>query len=533
MIDYEIIQHDLYVEIDFSYDDEIINNISVYKIRYGETEEQQEFEIIADESETYNFKIASSRPLTIEIKAFDNETEIESVSFEAKARLISQTFSVISFSYNKEIENNIWYYKIIYDGTEEKLIASQSPIYNFIIELEEINEVQVIAVNFEDDEVEEIEYEFVDYVSPLTINELYGYWSDHSKQNHRIMHWKLPIIIFQQSEFLNYELELKEDDDVKYYTETSEAEEFVEFQNGKFVKAFAIDVKNRKQKIDRNFQWRVRTFFQQEGIYGIWRSPWSEYRHFVLKKQNDLEETENRFFDLADDNIYNKDILKLSLEEREKYNVWKVMRFLSKTIEEENWDLERKVSDLDFEEIRDNALQNFSNFHLSINKKESETWSEYRYKLLKIKNAFASWSGRYRAVEEVVEAFTGIKPIISPFKMSYGWVLGDFGVESHILTKTFNYFINEEGNTYKEVNKELPGTYKDSTLYHKNTYGYGILIKVYDPFELLDDEDKQLMEHIVRKIIQKHYKVYFEYILDFAPELLVWDVGMWDVGMWD
>ncbi len=392
-------------------------------------------------------------------------------------------------------------------------------------------EISILAVSGE------IVYSSVSFItnvifpsSFLKIEELYGYWSDYTKENHRILYWALPIPVFQVSDDVDFEVELREGDIVSLFDKDSD--DIIEYQDGKFVKAIAVDIGERDYE-ERKFQWRVRTIFKDENVYGIWKSDWSDYNEFVLYARNDLRETERLFEELADGNIYDKDILKLSLEDREKYNIWNIVRYLTLAIEEENWDLERKQLDIDFNEMRDKALSEFSNFHLRMEKKDKEeTWSEFRYALLKIKNAFVDWSGRYTAIRGIVEAFTGIEPEINPIKKNPGWVLGDFGSRSFVLTQNYDYSIDENGNANKIKTKSLTGTHKEDVLFHRNTYAFAVAIVVFDPFELLNEEGKEVLERLIKLIVQKHIRVYFEYEIGFPPEVLVWNEGLWDFNVW-
>ena len=364
-----------------------------------------------------------------------------------------------------------------------------------------------------------------------------SYWSEDIENNRRVLYWKKQINDLSIDAHLNnydyFEVKLyNELNDVYYFYDNYNANFYIDFQDGDFTQAMSVDIGERKQDIIKNFEWQVKFIYDDESNPGRFESAWTDAKSFELLKRKDYSETENIFENLADRNVYNKDVLKYDKEKRKDYNVWNIERFLSQTLEKENWNLERRGLDVDFTEIRDKRLNEFGKFYLNLDKRNEEEWVEYRYKVLELKNSFLNGAGRLIGIQNVGKAFTGSLPKVREFNETPGWILSP----DPATEKTSHYvMINDL--------EELSVTDYPTVLYRKESYLYAIEIMVYDPLQtivkfvdgeqiIVNQKKKDLFEKIINKILHKHIKVYFNYVDEFPPDIMIWDEDYWDESAW-
>lgn len=249
----------------------------------------------------------------------------------------------------------------------------------------------------------------------------------------------------------------------------------VNFQEGTGIgKAFEVQMPGRALTGDITWYWQLRI------NDGIFTSPWTPIRSFVVRQRQDLVQTQQMFNNLADENSYDK--------ANNSSNVYKLLLQVGREADLLLLESAQAVSDLVLDTVRDTAL--YSNFaaYLGLIQNGTETAANYRWKTRALWQTFTKQPGTLAGLINTIEAFTAEPPVVIDITKSRGWILDQ-------------YFINVPSN---------PTIAPSIVIYDRPSMGHTFNLNIWNSWNL--SFDTKVLESYINKQKPAHAKMNLTYM---------------------
>jgi hypothetical protein len=191
-------------------------------------------------------------------------------------------------------------------------------------------------------------------------------------------------------------------------TRTSSDARLRAFQNGQIGRAFEVQLPGRSANAVA-WYWHVRI------NSGTFLSDWTPTRTFTVPAVQSLNQTQEIFDRLADENAYSK--------EANSSNVYKKLLQFGREMDLLLLEKDRTETDLVLDTARDTALTNNFAELISLERVASEEAAHHRWKTTNIWDAFVNLPGTEQGMQNVVKAFVAECPVVLDLTATEGWIV--------------------------------------------------------------------------------------------------------------
>jgi hypothetical protein len=301
-------------------------------------------------------------------------------------------------------------------------------------------------------------------------------------------------IVLSYGNITPYDFELQIATSDSFVTATSYLSgDVINYQNGVLIKGYEInldDISPRLHLEQKTLYARVRT---QYGLNSL--SVWSDSISFNTFPLWTQDYTEKLIDLLPDENVYNKDVLKLPLADRNTKIYSLVDSMYAKSFDTFKRQTELLKTDIIIDLTRDEQLYDIWGTFFDFEKPNDFQWIEYRTALRALINS-AMTGSTVNAIEKICIAFTGVRPVITLVRDLQEGYEDECYLEDNELTPT-----GEGDETYTEV-----GTYDDDLIIRSNgELSHGVDIEIQNP--TLRELNLDVMYSLIRKILPAHARI--------------------------